>query len=51
MLEHRNKEANLQAGSHRALIFCMWHLLVDLYRVCSLNAPGVKTGPALGVTS
>ena len=35
----------------RALIFGMWHLLVDLYQVCSNDAPGVKTGPAPGVTS
>ena len=35
----------------RDLIFGMWHLLVDLYQVCSNDAPGVKTGPAAGVTS
>ena len=35
----------------RALIFGMWHLLVDLYQVYSNDAPGVKTGPAPGVTS
>ena len=29
----------------------MLHLLVDLYEVCSYDAPGVKTGPATGVTS
>ena len=27
-----------------------WHHLVDLYHVCSNNAPGAKSGPALGVT-
>ena len=36
---------------HRALIFGMKHLLVDLYQDCSYDAPGVKTGLALGVTS
>ena len=34
----------------RALMFGMWHLLLDLYQVCSNDAPGVKTGPAPGVT-
>ena len=29
----------------------MKHLLVDLYRDCSYDAPGVKTGFAAGVTS
>ena len=29
----------------------MWHLLVDLYQVCSNNAHGVKTCPAPRVTS
>ena len=32
-------------------MFDMWHLLVDLYQVCSNDAPGVKTGSAVGVTS
>ena len=36
---------------HRALIFGLKHLLVDLYQDCSYDAPGVKTGPALEVTS
>ena len=36
---------------HRALIFGMYHLLVDLCQDCSYDAPGVKTGPASGVTS
>ena len=36
---------------HRALIFGMKHLLVDLYQDCSYGVPGVKTGPTLGVTS
>ena len=35
----------------RALIFGMKHLLVDLYQDCSYDAPGVRTGLALGVTS
>ena len=30
----------------RLLIFVMWHHLMDLYQVCSNNAPGVKNGPA-----
>ena len=34
----------------RALIFGIKHLLVDLYLDCSYDAPGVKTGLALGVT-
>ena len=32
----------------RDLIFGMWHLLVDLYQMCSYDAPGIKSGPALG---
>ena len=36
---------------YKALIFGMQHLLVDLYRDCSYDAPMVKTGPAPGVTS
>ena len=35
----------------RVLIFGMKHLLVDFYQDCSFDAPGVKTGPARGVTS
>ena len=35
---------------HRALIFGMWHHLVDLYQVCSNHTPGDKDGPAPGVT-
>ena len=35
----------------RGLIFGMLHLLVDLYKDCSYDAPKVKTGPAPGVTS
>ena len=31
-----------------ALIFGMWHQLVDLYQVCSNYAPGAKNGPARG---
>ena len=35
-------------GRHRALIFGMQHVLVDLYQqVCSYDAPGVKTGATL----
>ena len=29
----------------RALVFSVWHLVVNLYQVCSNVAPGVKTGP------
>ena len=36
---------------HTALIFGMYHLLVDLYQDCSYDVPRVKTGPAPGVTS
>ena len=32
----------------RALIFGMWHHLVDLYHVCSNYAPGAKNGPPRG---
>ena len=34
----------------RALIFGMYHHLVDLYQVCSNNSHGAKNGPAPGVT-
>ena len=40
-----------EARRPRALIFGMWHLLVDHYEECSCNVPGVKTGPSPGVTS
>ena len=33
---------------HRALIFGMYHLLVDLFQDCSYDVPGVKTGPTRG---
>ena len=52
--KHRNKDGKLQNSSFlklkkcRALIFGMWHLLVDLYKD---DAPKVKTGLAPGVTS
>ena len=32
----------------RALIFSMYHNLVNLHQVCSNYAPGAKNGPALG---
>ena len=35
-------------GRHIALIFGMQHLLVDLYQVCSYDAPWVKIGPPWG---
>ena len=41
----------LETRWRRALIYGMEHLLVDLYQVCTYDAPRVKTGPALGVTS
>ena len=34
----------------RALIFVVYHDLVDLYQFCSNYAPGAKNGPAPGVT-
>ena len=36
---------------HRALIFGMWHFLLDLYPDCSYDSPHVKSGAAPGVTS
>ena len=50
-LEHINEEGKLrksysETGRLRALILGTLHLLVDLYQVCSYDAPGVKTGPA-----
>ena len=33
----------------RALIFGMWHHLLDLYQVYSNYTPGAKNGPAPGV--
>ena len=53
-MEHRRKTLKIFSSDtrrRRGLIFGMWHLLVDLYQVCSNDAPGVKTGPAPGVTS
>ena len=38
-----------EIGSPRALIFGIYHLLVDLYQVCSYVTPGVKIGQAQGV--
>ena len=32
----------------RALVFDMWHHLVDLYQVCSNYAPGAKNAPTPG---
>ena len=34
----------------RALLFGMYHHLVDLYQNCSNYSPGAKNGPAPGVT-
>ena len=53
-MEHRNKEAyhqnsfSLKLEGHRALIFDMQHLLVDLYQFFSYDAPGVKISLAPG---
>ena len=33
---------------HKALIFGMWHHLVDLYQVCINYIPGAKIGPTRG---
>ena len=38
-----------ETGRPRAFIFGLWHLLVDLYQAYLYDAPGVRTGPALGV--
>ena len=46
--ENFKKSSPLKLTRSRALIFDMWHLLVDLYQVCSNDAPGVKTGPISG---
>ena len=35
----------------RASIFGVYNLLVNLYQVCLNDAPGVKIGPAPGVTN
>ena len=37
-----------ETGRLRTSICGMQHLLVDLYKVCSNDVLGVKTGPALG---
>ena len=55
--KHRNKKRKTlkfffsETRKCRALIFGMKHLLVDLYQDCSYDAPGVRTGLALRVTS
>ena len=55
--KHRNKEGKLQNFSSlklervELLYLVMKHLLVVFYQDCSYDAPGVKTGPASGVTS
>ena len=38
-------------GRHKALIFGIQHLLVDLYQVCSYDAPGGQDWPRPGVTN
>ena len=45
------KKSFSETGNLKAFIFGMQHLLVDVNQVCSYDAPGVKTGPALWVTS
>ena len=37
-----------ETASPRALIFGMWHCLIDLYRVCSKGGRGVRNGSAAG---
>ena len=37
-----------ETTSHRALVFCMKHHLVDAYQVCSNYAPGTQKRPVLG---
>ena len=34
--EQRSQSSKIfsETGRHRDLIFCMWHLIVDLYQVC-----------------
>ena len=54
--KRKNKTKSLkiffsETRRHRALIFGMKHLLMDIYQICSNYVPGVKTGPAPGVTS
>ena len=39
-----------ETGRRRALIFGILHFLVDFYKVCSYDAPGVKSGSAPVVT-
>ena len=48
--EKKAKSLKIFFSETRALIFGIQHLLVDLYQDCSYDAPGVKTGPAPGVT-
>ena len=53
-LEQRKKTSKFffsETRKCRALIFGMKHFLVDLFQDCSYDAPGVKSGPAPGVTS
>ena len=48
---HREKIKKIilsETTSHRALVFCMRHHLVDAYQVCSNYAPGTQNGPVLG---
>ena len=33
-----------ETGMRRALIFGILHFLVDFHKVCSYDAPGIKTG-------
>ena len=35
-----------EATGTKALIFGMYHHLVDIYQVCLNDAPGAKNGPA-----
>ena len=46
--EHMKKIFLSEITGPRSLIFSMCNHLVDLYQVCSNNAPGIKNGPTPG---
>ena len=48
--ENMNKIFLSETTRHIALIFGMYHNLVDFYQVCSNYVPGAKNGHAPGVT-
>ena len=48
-LYRENMKKSFETTRTRALIFCMWHHLADLYQVFFSNyAPGAKMGPLPG---